>query len=73
MRRLVYFAGNGRIISAGLEWQPHDLWIGVFWRYERHPLQYLDGWTKTDVWVCIVPMLPIHIIWQTTLPRQVTP
>jgi hypothetical protein len=33
-----------------LEWKLADLWIGVFF-------------TRGDVWVCILPCLPIHIAW----------
>lgn len=34
------------------EWKPQDCWIGVFWRTSQ-------GWR--DVWICLLPMLPIHI------------
>jgi len=37
-----------------LEWKPEDLWVGVFWRRSGR---------RTDVWVCLLPCLPIHIEW----------
>ena len=30
-----------------IEWKPQDCWIGAFWK-------------AGHLWVCIVPMLPIH-------------
>ena len=42
--------------SVALEWKPQDLWVGVFWRRGREM-----GRRTTDLWVCLVPMLPIHI------------
>lgn len=39
-----------------LEWKPADCWVGVFWK--SHPWN-----TRLDVWVCVVPMVPIHLIW----------
>jgi hypothetical protein len=39
-----------------LEWKPPDCWIGVFWKRSTGPFgDFLD------VWVCLVPMIPIHI------------
>ena len=34
-----------------LEFKLEDLWVGAFWRKK-------DG--RFDVWVCILPTLPIH-------------
>jgi len=40
-------------ITIDFEWDPHDLWIGVFWkRKENH----------VDVWICFVPCLPLHVV-----------
>jgi hypothetical protein len=54
-----------------IEWKPEDLWIGVYW--ERKPetawgKRYDGEWLATTlhVWVCILPMLPIHLKW----PKQ---
>lgn len=43
-------------VEVRLEWKPQDCWIGVFWRREV-------GWrfTQLDVWVCLLPMVPIHV------------
>lgn len=34
-----------------LEWNPRDCWIGVYWQREGNCV---------DVWICIIPMLPLH-------------
>ena len=39
-------------LSVRLEFKVQDCWAGVFWRSSREAL---------DVWICIVPMLPIHL------------
>jgi len=50
-----------------LEFKPQDCWVGVYWRRTPWGGMYLDrGWLQgcvTDVWICLVPMLPIHIRW----------
>jgi hypothetical protein len=39
-----------------LEVKPQDLWVGIYWKLDR------TVWvTQLDIWVCIVPMLPLHI------------
>ena len=40
-----------------LEAKKEDCWVGVFWRREQ------GDWGSTlDVWVCLLPCLPIHYI-----------
>lgn len=46
-----------------LEWKLEDLWIGVFWRRGKRGKASLF-----DVWVCLLPCLPIHISWWTLPP-----
>lgn len=38
-----------------IEWKPQDCWVGVFW--EQSPF-------RLDIWVCVVPMLPLHFGWK---------
>lgn len=58
-----------------LEFKPADLWIGAFWkRATLHTLTMSDGGdmaTPTfDVWICLLPMVPIHICrWGVSEPR----
>lgn len=42
--------------SWRLEWKPADLWVGVFVK----DTQYAVGKDR-DIWLCIIPMLPIHL------------
>lgn len=44
-----------------LEFKPEDLWIGVFWR-RRRLWEELQGGATLDVWICLVPCFPIHIV-----------
>jgi hypothetical protein len=41
-------------VRIRLEFKPQDLWIGAFWRRSIDVL---------DVWVCLIPCLPIHLRW----------
>jgi hypothetical protein len=42
-----------------VEWKPQDCWIGAFWK--RGDLRWPKvGYTTFDVWICFIPMLPIH-------------
>jgi hypothetical protein len=36
-----------------VEWKLADLWIGAFWKD--------SGNTTFDLWVCLIPCLPIHV------------
>jgi len=57
-----------------LEFKLEDLWVGVYWHTDQAQL-YTDsatyirgdaplGWIHVvDVWVCIIPCLPVHISW----------
>jgi hypothetical protein len=52
-----------------IEFKPQDCWVGVFWKrthYAAFTTRF--GWSvprrrMTDVWICLVPMLPLHISW----------
>jgi len=38
--------------ALSVEWKLQDLWVGVFWK------RVGNSW---DVWVCLLPCLPIHL------------
>jgi hypothetical protein len=41
-----------------LEFKLQDFWIGVGWR------QCADSpYRRTDVWICLLPCVPIHLWW----------
>ena len=51
-------------MSIRLEWKPQDCWIGAFWkRGKYHNSETGDTGTMTDLWICLVPMLPVHVRW----------
>ena len=64
MKRVLFRAGRW-----SLEFKPQDCWIGAFWKndsyetYHRpgidHPALPAIGYSF-DLWICILPMLPIH-------------
>ncbi len=46
--------------SAAVEWKPQDLWVGAFWKKRL----LSDGAIVSyDLWVCVIPCLPIHLWW----------
>lgn len=42
-----------------VEWNPADCWVGAFWKRGGRP-----GFRRLDVWVCLLPMVPLHFGWQ---------
>ena len=42
------------------QWEPRDCWVGCFWTTTR-------GWT--DIYVCLLPCLPLHLRYFHRRPR----
>ena len=40
--------------DIALEFEPRDLWVGVYWCRNRN---------QCDIWICIIPCFPIHLNW----------
>lgn len=55
-----------KIVTYSLEWKPQDLWVGVYWK--RRYTSDTDGWT--DVYICLLPCLPIHLYWHWQEARR---
>lgn len=53
-RTLMRHQGAGWFLA--LEWKPQDFWVGAFWRFD-------EQWRYGDLWVCLLPCLPIHFSW----------
>ncbi len=51
--------------SVRLEFKVEDFWVGAFWRLETlsEPLlpRGIVRFRDFDLWVCVVPMVPIHV------------
>lgn len=43
--------------SVKLEFKLQDFWMGIFWKTTIN----IYGFKHLDVWICILPTLPIHI------------
>lgn len=67
MRRLIFGSGPiaQRLVFSGwhcqLEFKLADLWIGAFWKTSGHCF---------DLWVCLMPCLPIHFSAWWRDPQQ---
>jgi len=48
-------AGYSVKVSASLCLEPHDMWIGLFWR---------RGWQEWTAWLCLVPCFPLRVHYQ---------
>jgi hypothetical protein len=47
--------------NAQLEFKPQDIWVGAFWKTTGHCV---------DLWVCILPCVPLHVSWWYHDPEQ---
>lgn len=45
-----------------LEFKLQDFWVGAYWKKETYSHPKKRNMTRLDVWVCLIPCLPIHII-----------
>lgn len=54
-------------LKIGVEFKPQDLWVGVFWKTHGHERDFASKWHHCDIWICLIPCVPIHIkfIWCT--------
>lgn len=50
-------------ITARFEFKPADCWIGLFWKCSR-PSTFWQAGRPFELWICLVPMLPLHITVQ---------
>lgn len=41
-----------------VKFEPRDIWIGVYWNLSK---SIESAYRKLDVYVCILPMLPIRL------------
>jgi hypothetical protein len=48
---------NGHGVKVQLQWEPRDIWIGLFWRVN---LEMPPPYYTLHLYLCIVPLLPLH-------------
>lgn len=75
-RRLRFFerVGEWAHSTAQIQVEPHDFWVGMFWRFERwHDCtgsdrrgDYRNPWTL-HLYICLLPLLPIHVYVHRTV------
>jgi hypothetical protein len=58
-----WLAPRVNAFRVALEWKPADLWIGAYFHSLPGPRVGPPCETWHHVWICLVPMLPIHISW----------
>jgi len=58
------FLGN---FAIGVEVEVRDLWIGLYWTTE---LEASGACRRIHLYICLVPMLPIHLIYVQQLWRK---
>ena len=46
-----------KIFERGLQFEPRDLWVGLFW----DQVDIYANWTIYHIWICAVPLLPYRI------------
>jgi hypothetical protein len=46
-----------------LEFIPQDFWVGMFWRRIMCSTDEGPQPLATDIWLCLVPCLPIHLTY----------
>ena len=62
--------GIGRWIA--IEFRPRNLWIGAHWTTKRIDLGRGQSYVEWQLWVCLVPCFPIHVmIAKTNKPKEV--
>jgi hypothetical protein len=52
-----------------IEFKPQDLWIGAYWKRN----EACGGDMAHDIWVCLLPMVPLHFQWRIRPRRSADP
>ena len=56
-----FYSDDNSFMKIRLEFKPQDLWVGVFWKRGD---EAAGSRKSMDIWICLVPMLPIHLIYE---------
>lgn len=55
---------------VALEWKAANLWVGAYVAQAGvSPTMWAKGYHACDVWICLIPMLPVHvrIVWREAM------
>lgn len=55
----LYFKG------ISLKFESRDLWLGIYWDYKNDGHKFGKWQRSPDVFICILPTLPIILRWHT--------
>lgn len=53
--------------SVKLKFAPQDMWVGLFWKWMV--TGYENTFKRLDLYICILPMLPLHIRVTSSKPK----
>lgn len=42
--------------------EPRDIWVGIYWKRQRVTFAETYRYHQVDVYVCLIPMLPLRIL-----------
>ena len=45
-------------LKAQFQFEPRDLWIGLFWRINR---EMRPPYCTLHIYLCLIPLVPLHI------------
>ena len=48
-------------VQIWIHFEPRDMWFGVYWNKEQD---------YNEIYVCLVPMLPIRFLWAAELTEE---
>ena len=51
---------------ARFKFKKEDFWIGIFWKKNA----WCNG-ESLDIWICLLPMIPLHLQWTGKVDREV--
>lgn len=52
-----------------VRWEPRDLWVGVHWSRWESKEEAEWGWSfALDVYVCVIPCVPVHLAIRRMVP-----
>jgi hypothetical protein len=61
--------------SIRIEWKLENFWIGALWKVEKDRYNHNEPHEVVhwDLWICILPCLPIHVSWSCSCDPEEVP